>query len=53
VNPGGNMSGAPMTYELDGRQFILTPVGGWLYAWALPEPATGLRHPIGQVLEHR
>ena len=36
-NPGGNLSGAPMTYELDGRQFVLTPVGGWLYAWALPE----------------
>jgi alcohol dehydrogenase (cytochrome c) len=37
VNPRGNLSGAPMTYELDGRQFVLTPVGGWLYAWALPE----------------
>ncbi len=37
VNPGGNLSGAPMTYEVDGRQFVLTPVGGWLYAWALPE----------------
>jgi alcohol dehydrogenase (cytochrome c) len=36
-NPGGNLSGAPMTYELDGRQFVVTPVGGWLYAWALPE----------------
>src|SRR4029453_10913202 len=21
VNPGGNLSGAPMTYEIDGRQF--------------------------------
>jgi outer membrane protein assembly factor BamB len=37
VNPGDNLSGAPMTYELDGRQFVVTPVGGWLYAWALPE----------------
>jgi len=36
VNPGGNMSGAPTTSELDGRQYVLTPVGGWLYAWALP-----------------
>ena len=26
-----------MTYELDGHQFVLTPVGGWLYAWALPQ----------------
>ena len=37
VNPGGNLSGAPMTYELDGRKFVVTPVGGWLYTWALPE----------------
>jgi alcohol dehydrogenase (cytochrome c) len=44
VNPGGNMSGAPMTYELDGRQFVLTPVGGWLYAWALPDLAS--RYPV-------
>ena len=28
-----------MTYELDGRQYVLTPVGGWLYAWALLETA--------------
>jgi alcohol dehydrogenase (cytochrome c) len=36
VNPGGNLSGSPMSYELDGRQFVLTPVDGVLYAWALP-----------------
>jgi hypothetical protein len=28
-----------MTYEIDGRQFVVTPVGGWLYAWALPDAA--------------
>jgi hypothetical protein len=33
VNPRGNLSGAPMTCELDGRQFVSTPFG----AWALPE----------------
>ena len=37
VNPGGNLSGAPMTYALGGSQFVLTPVGGSLYAWALPQ----------------
>jgi len=26
-----------MTYESDGRQYVLTPVGGSLYAWTLPE----------------
>jgi alcohol dehydrogenase (cytochrome c) len=37
VNPGGNLTGSPMSYELGGRQFVLTPVDGVLYAWALPE----------------
>jgi alcohol dehydrogenase (cytochrome c) len=36
VNPGGNLTGSPMSYEIDGRQFVLTPVDGVLYAWALP-----------------
>lgn len=34
--PGGRLTGCPMTYELDGRQYILTPVDSVLYAWALP-----------------
>ena len=25
---------SPITYELDGRQFILTGAGGVLFAWA-------------------
>jgi hypothetical protein len=25
-----------MTYELNGRQYLLTAVGSVLYAWALP-----------------
>lgn len=37
VNPGGNLTGTPMSYELNGRQFLLTPVEGVLYAWTLPE----------------
>jgi alcohol dehydrogenase (cytochrome c) len=34
---GGSMQSSPITYELDGRQFILTGAGGVLFAWALPE----------------
>jgi len=35
VYPGGNLTGAPMTYELLGRQYVATAVDGVLYAWAL------------------
>jgi alcohol dehydrogenase (cytochrome c) len=34
--PGGNLTGAPMTYELGGRQYVITAVDSVLYAWALP-----------------
>jgi len=34
---GGSATSAPITYELDGRQYIVTPADGVLYAWALPE----------------
>jgi alcohol dehydrogenase (cytochrome c) len=37
VNAGGNLTGCPMTYEVNGRQYVLTPIDGVLYAWALPE----------------
>ncbi|MGH9654783.1 MAG: acido-empty-quinoprotein group A [Bryobacteraceae bacterium] len=36
VYAGGPMNSSPMTYELDGRQYILTAVDRVLYAWALP-----------------
>jgi alcohol dehydrogenase (cytochrome c) len=36
VNLGAGMSSAPMTYELDGQQYLLTPAGGILFAWKLP-----------------
>jgi len=36
VYAGARLTGCPMTYELDGRQYLLTAVGSVLYAWALP-----------------
>jgi alcohol dehydrogenase (cytochrome c) len=36
VNLGAEMAGAPMTYELEGKQYLLTPAGGVLFAWTLP-----------------
>jgi alcohol dehydrogenase (cytochrome c) len=35
--PGGALNSSPMTYELDGQQYVLTGVDGVLYAWSLPE----------------
>src|SRR5882672_5201570 len=34
---GQGMQSSPITYELDGRQYVLTSGGGVLFAWALPE----------------
>lgn len=34
---GQNMQSSPITYELDGRQYVLTSAGGVMFAWALPE----------------
>ena len=31
----GRMSGAPVTYELDGKQYLLVSGGNTLYAYAL------------------
>jgi alcohol dehydrogenase (cytochrome c) len=33
----GRVGNSPVTYELDGRQYILMGGGSALYAWALPE----------------
>lgn len=38
---GGSMQSSPITYMLDGRQYILTSAGGVLFAWALPESHAG------------
>ena len=34
--PGGSLGTGPMTYELDGRQYVVYPVDGVVYAFALP-----------------
>jgi alcohol dehydrogenase (cytochrome c) len=36
---GSPMQSSPITYMLDGRQYVLTGSGGVLFAWALPESA--------------
>ena len=38
---GGELVASPMTYQLDGRQYVIIPVQDILYAFALPESASG------------
>jgi alcohol dehydrogenase (cytochrome c) len=33
---GGPIGTSPISYELDGRQYLISGSGGMLYAWALP-----------------
>src|SRR5215510_6096081 len=37
LNIGGKLVASPMTYQLDGRQYLLIPIHDVLYAFALPE----------------
>jgi alcohol dehydrogenase (cytochrome c) len=37
LNIGGELVASPMTYQLDGRQYLIIPVQDVLYAFALPE----------------
>jgi alcohol dehydrogenase (cytochrome c) len=39
LNAGGMMAASPMTYQLDGRQYLIAAVQDVLYAFALPEAA--------------
>ncbi len=41
---GAGMQSSPITYELDGRQYMLTSSGSVMFAWALPQTTPG-RHP--------
>ncbi len=36
VSPGGRMVSSPMTYELDGKQYVLTAVNDVVFVWTLP-----------------
>ena len=36
---GAGMESSPITYELDGRQVVMTSSGGVLFAWGLPKSA--------------
>src|ERR1700687_309128 len=36
LNVGGRRAASPMTYELDGRQYVIIPIQDILYAFALP-----------------
>ena len=40
LNAGGRMVASPMTYELDGRQYLIAAVQDVVYALALPENTT-------------
>ena len=40
LNAGGHMAASPMTYQLDGRQYLIAAVQDVLYAFALPESAS-------------
>jgi alcohol dehydrogenase (cytochrome c) len=37
ANAGEPMLSSPITYELDGRQYVLTSAGNVLFAWSRPE----------------
>ncbi len=37
LNAGGALDASPMTYELEGRQYVILPVQDVVYAFALPE----------------
>jgi len=39
LNLGGELVASPMTYQLEGKQYVLMPVQDVLYAFALPENA--------------
>jgi acido-empty-quinoprotein group A len=39
LNAGGNMESSPMTYELGGKQYVLTAVQDSVFVWTLPVPS--------------
>jgi alcohol dehydrogenase (cytochrome c) len=45
---GAKIGSSPITYELDGRQYLLTSGGSVLFAWALPEGETKATHAVAK-----
>ena len=45
---GSRIGNSPITYELDGRQYLLTAGGSVLFAFALPEDAVASSHSKGK-----
>ncbi len=44
---GAPMQTSPITYELDGRQYIVTGSGGVMFAWTLPKKAANSDRATG------
>jgi len=42
---GAPMQTSPITYELDGRQYLVTGSGGVMFAWTLPQSILKGEHP--------
>jgi len=42
ARPGGIMNSSPMTYEIGGKQFVITAVDSVVYAWCLPSATDSL-----------
>jgi alcohol dehydrogenase (cytochrome c) len=40
---GAHIESSPISYELDGRQYVIMSSGGVLFAWALPDSVAGER----------
>jgi alcohol dehydrogenase (cytochrome c) len=36
VCAGGTLNSSPMTYQIDGQQYVLTAIDSVVYAWTLP-----------------
>jgi alcohol dehydrogenase (cytochrome c) len=45
---GDPMQTSPITYSLDGRQYMMAGSGGVLFAWALPQNTVAAKHAAGQ-----